>query len=144
MAGSKVVWQDSGGIWLAATLAAQKSGLTKPELHRRADAGQLQFRDDLPGKHYWFAEPQIAALAREKLAAERSAPVRAKRTLTDSQLEARHTRKWEKEVEKSRTRPRIEGQSHPGSVGPVAAHMERMMVHETFALADRNKSKKPE
>lgn len=118
----KLVRHDADGIWLAAALAAEKSGLTKPELARRALAGELAFQGDKFGRPVWFAEPQIMALARANHEAELAKAAKPKRKLTDAQMEAQHTRQWQAAAKVTRY----------GGGGPVTAHIERAMIAETM------------
>lgn len=127
--GINLVRQDASGIWLAAPLAAQKSGLTKPELFRRASAGELAYRDDLPGRHWWYREDQITLLVKARGDAERAQPARPKVRRTDAQVEARHTRQWKSEIARERS-ARTKAGSGPGQPGPIANHLERAMLHE--------------
>jgi len=86
-AGGKLVRQDQTGIWLYLTLAAKKAGLSKDELMRRAGAGELAYREDLPGKFWWFSESEIAALAKAKIEANWGKAAKPKRKKTEKELE---------------------------------------------------------
>lgn len=112
--GGKLVRQDETGIWLYLTLAAKKAGLSKTELCRRAGEGQLAYRDDLPGKHWWFSEPEIAALAKAKIEADWDKPAKPKRQKSEKEL------------------VRAIGARIPDSVagpqGPMAKHAERLTL----------------
>lgn len=85
-AGGKLVRQDETGIWLYLTLAAKKAGLSKAELCRRAGEGAITYRDDLPGRHWWFREDEIAALAKAKIEADWGKPAKPKRKKTEKEL----------------------------------------------------------
>ena len=125
----KQVRQDAEGVWLAPSLAAQRSGLTKPELTRRALAGELAFKDNKFGQPRWYSEREITKLASE-LAQKKSTEVaRPKRQPTAKQLEARYARQAAGIAETSRL----------GRGGPVTAHYERVMINEIFAKAAKKK-----
>ena len=125
----KLVRQDADGIWLVASLAAQKSGLTKPELARRALAGALRFQADDFGLPKWYAEPQITALANDKAASDRAKPARAKRPPTDAQINARFGKKT----------AHVAIPRAPERLGPVVAHYEKVMLTE---IAENNRKNK--
>lgn len=128
----KLVRQDSDGIWLAASLASEKSGLTKPELVRRALADELAFQPDRNGKPAWYAEPQIAALARDRYEAELAQAAKPKRPLTDAQLEAQYARQWKAQAKTARY----------GGGGPVTAHLEKAMIAAAIApTGDRSNTR---
>jgi hypothetical protein len=77
----KLVKFEDGIHWLVIKLAAEKSGLTKPELARRALAGDLRFLPDSYGLPEWFAEPDIDPLRKallEKETARKGKPPRKK------------------------------------------------------------------
>lgn len=59
--------------------------MSKPELARRAGDGQLDYRDDLPGRHWWYREDQINELAKAKLEADRAKAAKPKRVKSDKQ-----------------------------------------------------------
>jgi hypothetical protein len=82
----KLVRQDADGIWIAATLAAKKSGLSKPELAERAMAGALRFQENYYGRPSWYAETEIAALAAEFLISQRAKNEKPKRQKSDKQI----------------------------------------------------------
>ena len=128
----KLVWQDSDGIWLAPSLAAKRSGLSKPELARRAALGALRSIDDQSGQPVWYLEVEIAKLARDRALAQQGKADRPKpaRKLSDAALEAQHTRAWKQEAVTRR---------YAVPTG-VAAHMERIMIADTL---DPAKAKKP-
>ena len=115
----KLVKQDADGFWFAPPLAAEKSGLTKPELARRALAGTLLYHADDNGKPAWYAESQIMELAKARLEAERAKPAKTKRIISDAALEARHTKEWKEQAKTRRY----------GS-GPLGDHLERIMLLE--------------
>jgi hypothetical protein len=113
-AGGKLVRQDETGIWLYLSLAAKKAGLGKAELCRRAGEGVITYRDDLPGKHWWFREDEIAALAKAKIEADWDKPAKPKRKKTEKEL------------------ARAIGARLPDPVarphGPMAKHAERLTL----------------
>ena len=128
----KLVLQDAEGIWLAPSLAAKRTGLSRRELARRAALGELSSRDDDRGRPAWYREEDIAKLVRT-LAFEKHGKAdrpKPKRKLSDAALEAKHTRAWKKEAETRRY----------GGGGAIEAHLERVMIAETFEAA---KAKKP-
>lgn len=84
--GGKLVRQDETGIWFYQTLAVKKAGLPKAELLRRASDGELDYRDDLPGKLWWFREEQIAALAKTKSDSEWGKKPKPKRNKSEKEL----------------------------------------------------------
>ena len=123
----KLVKQDADGIWLAAPLAAEKSGLSKPELARRALVGTLRYHADQFGKPAWYAEPQIMELAKARLETERTKPKRPKRPPSDKQIEARY-------------RPNLKHvaqQRGPGSNSIIGDHIERIILSE---IAEKNRN----
>lgn len=109
----KLVRFEDGVHWLVAKLAAQKSGLTKPELARRALAGELRYQADKYGMPIWYAEPDIDPLRQINLLAKPSKP-RAK-SLT--QLE----REWAKT-------PQLNQVGY--HLGPVSKHLETIMLSD--------------
>lgn len=120
----KLVKEQDGLIWLALRLAAEKTGLTKPELARRALAGNIRFLDDQYGKPIWLLEEDIHPLRVEKFQKLSTTEPRKLRAKSPAQLE----RQWEKISE---DRPRKSG------MGPVSTHYEKVM------LSNLNKKKKP-
>ncbi|MBI1402287.1 MAG: hypothetical protein GC147_03620 [Porphyrobacter sp.] len=113
-AGGKLVRQDETGIWFYLTLAAKKAGLNKDELMRRAGAGELASRDDLPGKHWWFREDEIAALAKAKIEADWNKVPKPKRKKTEKEL----ARAIGARLPEPIARP----------YGPMAKHAERLTL----------------
>ncbi|MGY6550411.1 MAG: hypothetical protein ACXIT4_00790 [Erythrobacter sp.] len=85
-AGGKLMRQDETGIWLYLTLAAKKAGMSKEKLMQKAGSGELAYRDDLPGKFWWFREHEIAALAKANYEAKREQPAKPKRKKTEKEL----------------------------------------------------------
>jgi hypothetical protein len=111
-----------GGIhWLTIKLAAEKSGLTKPELTRRALAGDLRFLPDSYGMPEWFAEPDIDPLRKAFLEKEIVRKEKSPRKKSLKQLE----REW------------AAGPKHNEMpmqrIGPVALHLEKVMLREIEA-----------
>lgn len=82
----KLVRQDADGIWIAASLAAKKSGLSKPELAKRAMAGALRFQENNYGRPNWYAETEIAVLAAESLIRQRAKEEKPKRPKSNKQI----------------------------------------------------------
>ena len=80
------VRQDAIGIWLAAPLAAKKTGLTKPELARLALTGTLIYQDDKHGRPAWYLEPEIADLAKAHISRERAKLAKPKKPKTERQM----------------------------------------------------------
>ena len=115
----KLVRQDAEGIWLALSLAAKKTGLTKPELVRRAISGGIKFLPDEDDQPAWFFEPEIATMAREQREAALAKPKNQPRKITDAKLEARMTRQWKEEAKTRR---------YGGS--PLGAHADRVMLYD--------------
>lgn len=122
----KLVREDGDGIWLAAPLAAKRTGLTKPELARRALAGKLIFKADAFGNPRWYSEVEITMLARESGRQKRPSPWTRKRPLSAAQLEAKFAKQSE-EMAKAAGR---------GGGGPVSAHYEKVMLEEIFLKAE--------
>lgn len=118
-AGGKLVRQDKTGIWLYLTLAASKAGLSKNELLRRAGEGQLAYRDDLPGKHWWFRESEIAALAKARIDAEWGKAPKPKREKTEKELARAIGAKLERNKKGGRV---VLGG------GPMVKHAERLTL----------------
>jgi hypothetical protein len=118
-AGGKLVRQDETGIWFYLSLAATKAGLSKDELTRRAGAGELSYREDLPGKHWWFREDEIAALAKAKIEATWDKAPKPKRKKSEKELERAIGAKLEKAKKSGRV---------PSGGGPMAKHAERMTL----------------
>lgn len=82
--------------WFSLPHAASIAGVTKPELIRKALAGELAYQDDRFGRPIWFAAPEIFALQklakeaeRAKVAKQGSQKLRLK---TPRQLEAEWAR----------------------------------------------------
>jgi|688.fasta_scaffold565169_2 hypothetical protein len=98
----KLVRFEDGVYWFAAKLAAEKSGLTKPELARRALAGKINHKTDKFGNPTWYAQPDIeplreAHLAKEMAKTPRKAPKKSlaaleKQWARDAQADIRHSR----------------------------------------------------
>lgn len=73
--------------WLSPAYAAQKTGLTKPELWRRAVAGEIRFRTDSIGKPNWYALPDIDHLRARHLVKQQNKRPPKRHPKTDVQLE---------------------------------------------------------
>ena len=123
MAKSKLVIQDADGIWLAISLAVERSGLPKAELERRALAGELRFKPDSLERPRYYSEPEISALAKTLPLPKSSKPTKPKRQPTPKQLEARYARQAKELAATSRL----------GRGGPVSAHYTRVMIADIFA-----------
>ena len=123
------VRRDGDNFWLAAPLAAKKSGLSKAQLTRRALAGELRYQQGESDKYPWYAEDQIAQLAKAKIESDRAKATKPKRQMSDAALEARHTRQWTKQAKTARY----------GMGGPVAAHQERVILYQ---IAENNSKKR--
>lgn len=123
MTSGKLVREDEVGIWLVASLAAQRSGLTKPELARRALRGELRFQEDSVGRPHWYLEPEIAALAKTKFDVERTKAQKPKRQPSKRNLEARYRREAEE----------LRSTSRHCQNGPLLAHGNRVTIAEIFA-----------
>jgi len=124
-----LVKQDSDGFWLAVKLAAQKSGLTKKELARRANAGELRCQLDWRDEPEWYAEDQITALAIAHLEAQRAKAAKPKRQPTAKQIEARFRYKMPTHVPQQRG---------PERLTMMGEHFERVILTE---IAENNKKK---
>jgi hypothetical protein len=114
-AGGKLVRRDETGFWLYSTLAGKKTGLSKNKLAARAIAGELDYRDDWPGKLWWYREDQIAALAAQKNEADRQRAAKPAKPKSDAQM----IRETMKEIARSPVRR---------TGGPMAAHSERLTL----------------
>jgi hypothetical protein len=113
----KLVRFEDGIYWFVAKLAAEKTGLTKPELARRAFAGDLRYKDDTFGNPVWFAEPDIEPLREAALAKQLNSKPTMRRPKTQKQLE----REWAKSAKLTDV---------PLRQGPVYAHAEKIMLKE--------------
>lgn len=121
----KLVRFEEGIYWFVAKLAAEKTGLTKPELARRALAGTINHKSDQYGNPMWYAEPDIEPLRKENLEKKlNKAPIK-RRLKTDAQLE----REWA-------AAPKLN--EIPLRMGPVAAHLEKVIFRD---LKKNNKDK---
>ena len=58
--------------WFSLPHAASFAGMTKPELTRRALAGELTYQEDRYGRPIWFAAQEIFALQKVAKEAERA------------------------------------------------------------------------
>lgn len=121
----KLVRFEEGIYWLVAKLAAEKTGLTKPELARRALAGMINHKTDKYGNPTWYAEPDIEPLRKENLDRKLEKAPAQKRPKTDKQLE----REWA-------NAPKLN--EIPLRMGPVAAHLEKVIFRD---LKKNNKDK---
>lgn len=130
MTRGKLVIQDADGIWLASRLAVERSGLAKPELERRALAGELRYKPDNRDRPQYYSEPEISGLAKTSALPKSSPPLKPKRQPTAKQLEARYARQAKE----------LTATSRQGRGGPVSAHYTRVMIAEIFAKA----AKKPD
>ena len=113
----KLVRFEDGVYWFVSKLAAEKTGLTKPELARRALAGQINHKTDKYGNPTWYAEPDIEPLRKENLDRKLEQAPQKKRPKTDKQLE----REWA-------AAPKLN--EIPLRMGPVAAHLEKLIFSD--------------
>ncbi len=122
----KLVRFEDGVYWLVAKLAAEKSGLTKPELARRALAGELRYQANQYGMPIWYAEPDIDPLRKARLAQALSKPVRKPRVKSAAQME----KEWAKS-------PKLTDIPFTGA--GVARHIEKVMLAEIHLKKKREK-----
>lgn len=118
------VRQDGASYWFSLPKAAGLAGLTKKEMMRRADAGELR-TDPAEPDEYWLEREEIWALKMAK--EERSAEWRArnpegakKRVKTPGQQE----KEWAKMAR---------AQPLGGRGGGVSAHHEKVLLSEIVA-----------
>ena len=87
---------DGEAHWFSLPRAAALAGMTKPELTRRALAGELAYQEDRYGRPAWFAAPEIIALQTAAKEVERTKMQRQEsqkpRQKTPRQLEAEWAR----------------------------------------------------
>ncbi len=123
---------EDGIHWLVAKLAAEKSGLTKPELARRALAGDLRYKADQYGMPVWYAEPDIDPLRKAELVRKQERQKKTPRSKSAKQLE----REWN-----STPAPiSFEGGGRGGrTTGSVAGHFEKVMLAEIHQKKKVNK-----
>lgn len=114
----KLVRFEDGIYWLMAKLAAEKSGLSKPELARRAMAGEIRFQANKYGVPLWYAEPDILPLRKAFLVKQRKEASSPRRQKSPAQLE----REWRKGANSVGS----------GSLGPVSSHLEKLMLMDIF------------
>lgn len=122
----KLVRFEDGIHWLVAKLAAQKSGLTRPELARRALAGELRYQADKYGMPIWYAEPDIDPLRQINLQSTLTKPKPKTNPKTLAQLE----REWAKAPKLNQGGYRL---------GPVSAHLETIMLSDIHKKAESDK-----
>lgn len=101
--------------WFDLPHSASLTGKTKRELGDLARAGKLQFKEDMYGNPYWFAEPEITEIRRAHFSRQEKSKPRP-RDATPEQLEAR----WAKISEKN-------AKKHSGS-GLFTEHHLRMTL----------------
>lgn len=114
----RLVRFEEGIHWLVAKLAAEKAGLSKPDLARLAMAGEIRFRSDKYGVPRWYAEPDILPLRKAFLSKQRRAASAPRRPKSAAQLE----REWRKGARSIGS----------GSLGPVSSHREKLMLMDIF------------
>lgn len=112
---------EEGIYWLSPAYAAHKTGLTKPELARRAVAGEIRFKEDWSGNHDWYALPDIDPLRAANLAKTLKKKPAKHRPKSLAKLE----REWA-------SRPKLNEIPLKG-IGPVSAHLERVMLKDIDA-----------
>ena len=112
----KLVRLEEGIIWLVAKLAAQKSGLTKPELARRALARKIRHKTDKFGNPTWYAEPDIEPLRKENLDKKLAKAPRKPTTKSLAALERQWARDSASDI------PLRSGQ------GPLGVHADKVML----------------
>jgi hypothetical protein len=117
----KLVLFADGINWLSPKFASEKTGLTKPELAKRAIAGEIRFKEDWTGKHLWYALPDIDPLRAANLAKKMTKKPTKRRPKSMAQLE----REWA-------SGPKLNEIPSKG-IGPVAAHLEKVMLKEIEA-----------
>ena len=96
MAKKPDVRQTGNTYWFSLPKAASLSGLTKNDLMRRAESGELKTDPSLPSE-YWFDREEIWALKMAK--EERSIAWRDRnkdRPIPPDKLKGRQEREWEK------------------------------------------------
>ena len=93
-----------------------------PELASRALAGAITYKTDIYGNPIWYAQQDIEPLRRAYMDKKLKAAPKKRRPKTDRQLE----KEWA-------AAPKLN--EIPLNMGPVAAHLERLM------LSDLNKDK---
>jgi hypothetical protein len=115
-----------GEYWLGGKLAAEKTGLSKPELARRAIAGKIRFLDDQFGNPLHYAQTDLTPLIdafRDKQQAKAKKPPRPKSL---KQLE----REWAAGGTTVKDGTVLHGTAYPTRLGPVAKHQEKVMLWE--------------
>lgn len=116
-----------GVEWFDEAYAVKQSHQSPAQLEKKAKALKIRrFKQRNGG--YWYARPDVEALREAYLKRSKAAKDRKP---SDAQLEARHTREWQREME--RERKALASAPHslePGRIGPVAAHLEKVMLRE--------------
>lgn len=130
----------SGNEWYDLAYTTSQTNQSFDQLAKKVDKGSLSAFQDEGGK-WWFLQSDVerlrAAFLKRQQTAKQWKP-------SNSQIEARATRKWEAELERERkARVNRNGSYGPGYVGPVAAHHERVMLKE-IDLANAARKKKGE
>lgn len=119
----RLVRFEEGIHWLVAKLAAEKAGLSKPDLARRAMAGEIRFQANKYGVPCWYAEPDIIPLRKAFLAKQRKEASSPRRQKSLAQLET----EWRKGVKSVGP-----GSVGPSSLGPVSSHLEKLLLMDIF------------
>ena len=119
---------EDGIYWLSPAYAAHKTGLSKPDLARRAVASEIRFKDDWTGNHLWYALPDIDPLRAVHLVKTLAKKPTKSRPKSMAQLE----KEW------------AAGPKHNEipvqRIGPVALHLEKAMLREIEAKRKKNGS----
>lgn len=120
--------EQDGIEWYDETYTIKQSNQKPDQLHKKVAAGKLRCLKDPQGIPRWYARPDVELLREAFL--KRSKAVRGRKP-SDEQLEARHTREWKSNIDRERkTRLAAAGSAAQIGNGPIAAHQERIMLHE--------------
>lgn len=126
------VRQDGDLYWFSLPKAAGLAGLTKKEMMRRADAGELRTDPAVPDD-YWFEREEIWAL---KVAKEARSDEWHARNPDGAKKRIKTPEQQEKEWEKM-SGARSQGWQ-PGG-GGVSSHHEKVLLNE---IAEANRKRK--
>lgn len=129
--------EKDGIVWFDEPYTIKQTNQSIEQLAAKAKAKKIRrFKQRNGG--YWYAKEDVDALREAYL--KRSSAAKGRKP-TDEQLEARHTRKWQRQLENDRKiRTNATGSLGPGYVNGVRGHLERVMLYDIErANAERKK-----
>lgn len=120
--------EQDGIEWYDEAYTIKQTNQKPAQLHKKVDAGKLRCLKDAHGTPRWYARPDVEALREAFL--KRSKAAKAWKP-SDDKLEVRHTRQWKSSIDRERkARAAATGSTAQIGNGPIAAHQERIMLHE--------------